>query len=212
MTERPTATAAATAPTDHDEILAWIAEVAELTAPDRIVFCDGSRAEWDRLTGLLVDKGTFVPLTAKPNSFWCASDPEDVARVEDRTFICSHSEADAGPTNNWVDPIDMRTVMTEHYRGAMVGRTMYVIAFCMGPVDAAEPKFGVQITDSEYVAASMQIMTRSGDQVWHRLAAGTDFVKCLHSVGVPLAHGQRDVAWPCDKTKYIAHFPETRTI
>ncbi|WP_440446539.1 phosphoenolpyruvate carboxykinase (GTP) [Nocardia amamiensis] len=200
------------APTDNEAILAWVAEVAELTAPDRIVFCDGSRAEWDRLTGLLVDKGTFVPLTAKPNSFWCVSDPDDVARVEDRTFICSENRDDAGPTNNWVDPLDMRTVMTEHYRGAMAGRTMYVIAFCMGPLEAADPKFGVQITDSEYVAVSMQIMTRSGAPVWAKLTGETEFVRCLHSVGSPLADGQQDVPWPCDHTKYISHFPEARTI
>ncbi|WP_245720337.1 phosphoenolpyruvate carboxykinase (GTP) [Nocardia uniformis] len=190
----------------------WIDEVAALTAPDNIVFCNGSRAEWDRLTDQLVEKGTFVRLTAKPNSFWCASDPEDVARVEDRTFICSENESDAGPTNNWVDPVDMRTVMTEHYRGAMSGRTMYVIAFCMGPLDAEDPKFGVQITDSEYVAVSMQVMTRSGAQVWEKFTDGTEFVKCLHSVGAPLGDGQPDVPWPCDKTKYIAHFPESRTI
>ncbi|MEV4129545.1 phosphoenolpyruvate carboxykinase (GTP) [Nocardia sp. NPDC049707] len=199
-------------PTDHPGITEWVREVAELTAPERVVWCDGSRAEWDQLTGELVAKGTFVPLTGKPNSFWCVSDPDDVARVEDRTFICSEDQNDAGPTNNWVDPVDMRTVMTEHYRGAMAGRTMYVIAYCMGPLDAAEPKYGVQITDSEYVAVSMQIMTRSGAAVWERLTDGVEFVKCLHSVGVPLAAGETDVAWPCDKTKYIAHFPESRTI
>ncbi|MDR7172527.1 phosphoenolpyruvate carboxykinase (GTP) [Nocardia kruczakiae] len=199
-------------PVAHESVLAWIAEVAELTAPEHIVLCDGSRAEWDRLTGRLVEKGTFVPLTGKPNSFWCVSDPEDVARVEDRTFICSERQTDAGPTNNWVDPVDMRTVMTEHYRGAMAGRTMYVIAFCMGPLDAEDPEFGVQITDSEYVAVSMQIMTRSGDAVWEKLTAATDFVKCLHSVGAPLGAGEPDAAWPCDTTKYISHFPERREI
>ncbi|WP_063016038.1 phosphoenolpyruvate carboxykinase (GTP) [Nocardia nova] len=199
-------------PVAHESVLAWIAEVAELTAPEHIVLCDGSRAEWDRLTARLVDKGTFVPLTGKPNSFWCVSDPDDVARVEDRTFICSERETDAGPTNNWVDPVDMRTVMTEHYRGAMAGRTMYVIAFCMGPLDAQDPKFGVQITDSEYVAVSMQIMTRSGDAVWEKLTTGTEFVKCLHSVGAPLGVGEPDAAWPCDPTKYISHFPERREI
>ncbi|MGW4245357.1 phosphoenolpyruvate carboxykinase (GTP) [Nocardia sp. NPDC004722] len=202
----------ATAPTEHPGIAAWVAEIAELTAPERIVYCDGSRDEWDRLTAELVAKGTFVPLSAKPNSFWCVSDPDDVARVEDRTFICSELERDAGPTNNWVDPVDMRVVMTEHYRGAMAGRTMYVIAYCMGPLDADEPKYGVQITDSAYVAVSMQIMTRSGAPVWEQLTAGTEFVKCLHSVGMPLTDGHADVAWPCDKTKYIAHFPESRTI
>ncbi|MFI9634343.1 phosphoenolpyruvate carboxykinase (GTP) [Nocardia sp. NPDC051929] len=204
--------ATAQAPTDHEGILAWVAEVAELTAPDHIVFCDGSRAEWDRLTGLLVEKGTFVPLAAKPNSFWCASDPDDVARVEDRTFICSEHREDAGPTNNWVDPLDMRTVMTEHYRGAMAGRTMYVIAFCMGPLDAEDPKYGVQLTDSEYVAVTMQIMTRSGALVWDKLTDGTGFVKCLHSVGAPLREDEADVPWPCDATKYISHFPERREI
>ncbi|WP_157117688.1 phosphoenolpyruvate carboxykinase (GTP) [Nocardia vaccinii] len=212
MIDHPDTVATVPAPTDHDGILSWVAEIAELTAPDRVVFCDGSRSEWDRLTAVLVDKGTFVPLEAKPNSFWCISDPDDVARVEDRTFICSQDREDAGPTNNWVDPLDMRTVMTEHYRGAMSGRTMYVIAFCMGPLDAQDPKFGVQITDSEYVAVSMQIMTRSGAPVWEKLASGTDFVKCLHSVGAPLGAGQADTAWPCDKTKYISHFPEHREI
>ncbi|WP_280356320.1 phosphoenolpyruvate carboxykinase (GTP) [Nocardia otitidiscaviarum] len=200
------------APTTHRGILDWVGEVVALTAPDHVVWCDGSAAEWDRLTAELVRRGTFVPLSATPNSFWCASDPEDVARVEDRTFICSERESEAGPTNNWMDPVDMRTVMTEHYRGAMAGRTLYVIAFCMGPLDAAEPKFGVQITDSAYVAVSMRIMTRSGTPVWERLTDTRDFVKCLHSVGAPLAAGEPDVPWPCDRTKYIAHFPETRTI
>ncbi|MGW5921621.1 phosphoenolpyruvate carboxykinase (GTP) [Nocardia fluminea] len=207
-----TSSAPTTVPIDHPGILAWVDEIAELTAPDSVVWCDGSRAEWDRLTDELVEKGTFVRLTGKPNSFWCVSDPDDVARVEDRTFICSEDPTDAGPTNNWVDPVDMRTVLTEHYRGAMAGRTMYVIAFCMGPLDAAEPKFGVQITDSPYVAVSMQIMTRSGEPVWEKLTGTTEFVRCLHSVGAPLSTGRADVPWPCDHTKYIAHFPETRTI
>ncbi|WP_050065794.1 phosphoenolpyruvate carboxykinase (GTP) [Rhodococcus sp. RD6.2] len=200
------------APTAHEEIVSWVTEVAEHTGPDTVVWCDGSPGEWDRLTTQLVDKGTLVRLERKPNSFWCASDPEDVARVEHRTFICSRFQADAGPTNNWMDPVDMKTVMTEHYRGAMAGRTMYVIAFCMGPLDAAEPKFGVQITDSAYVAVSMQIMTRSGTSVWDELTEGTEFVKCLHSVGAPLVPGQADTAWPCDHTKYISHFPEERMI
>ncbi|WP_071289326.1 phosphoenolpyruvate carboxykinase (GTP) [Mycolicibacterium llatzerense] len=199
-------------PTTHPGVLAWVADMAALLGPDRIVWCDGSAGEWHRLTTALVDKGTLVRLAGKPNSFWCASDPADVARVEDRTFICTSSEADAGPTNNWMDPVDMRTVMTEEYRGAMAGRTMYVIGFCMGPLGADDPKFGVQVTDSEYVAASMQIMTRSGTPVWDRLGSRSEFVKCVHSVGAPLAPGQADVPWPCDRTKYISHFPETRTI
>ena len=199
-------------PSTHIDITAWVDSVADLTTPDQIVWCDGSDDEWRTLTTHLVESGTFVRLPRKPNSFWCASDPEDVARVEDRTFICCDDEADAGPTNNWMDPVDMKTVMTEEYRGAMSGRTMYVVAFCMGPLDAAEPKFGVQITDSAYVAASMTIMTRSGTPVWDRLDADTDFVRCLHSVGAPLHPGQADVPWPCDHTKYIAHFPQERTI
>jgi phosphoenolpyruvate carboxykinase (GTP) len=202
----------AAAPTTHPQVVSWVAEVADLAAPAEVVWCDGSRAEWDLLTTRLVNTGTFVRLKGKPNSFWCASDPEDVARVEDRTFICSTMQADAGPTNNWMDPVDMKTVMTEHYRGAMAGRTMYVIAFCMGPIDAAQPKFGVQVTDSPYVAISMQIMTRCGTPVWDKLTAGTEFVKCLHSVGAPLARGQADTAWPCDHVKYISHFPEEHMI
>ena len=207
-----TAAALDTAPTSHPEIEKWVAEVAGLTTPDRVLWCDGSASEWDTLTTQLVEKGTFVRLTGKPNSFWCTSDPDDVARVEDRTFICSKNRSDAGPTNNWVDPLDMKTMMTEHYRGAMAGRTMYVIGFCMGPLDADDPKFGVQITDSEYVAVSMQIMARSGVAVWELLSNGAEFVKCLHSVGAPLRPGQADVPWPCDRTKYISHFPEARTI
>ena len=200
------------APTTHSQISAWVDTIADLTTPDHVVWCDGSDNEWRSLTTILVNRGTFVRLAAKPNSFWCASDPADVARVEDRTFICSEEQSDAGPTNNWMDPVDMKTIMTEEYRGAMAGRTMYVIAFCMGPLDAAEPKFGVQITDSEYVAVSMQIMTRSGNAVWDKIDEGTDFVRCLHSVGAPLHRGQADVPWPCDNTKYISHFPEERTI
>src|SRR5271166_5409390 len=200
------------APTSVAAIRDWVTSVADLTTPDSVVWCDGSEDEWRRLTTHLVDKGTFVPLSKKPNSFWCTSDPEDVARVEDRTFICSQLSSDAGPTNNWMDPVDMKTVLTEEFRGAMAGRTMYVIAFCMGPLDAAEPKFGVQITDSEYVAVSMQIMTRSGTAVWDKLDKGAEFVKCLHSVGAPLRPGQQDVAWPCDHVRYISHFPEERMI
>ncbi|MGW3540620.1 phosphoenolpyruvate carboxykinase (GTP) [Nocardia niigatensis] len=200
------------APTRHSAITDWVEGVAAVATPDRVVWCNGSDDEWRTLTGLLVEKDTFVRLHGKPNSFWCTSDPEDVARVEDRTFVCSHAEADAGPANNWMDPVDMKIVMTEEYRGAMTGRTMYVIAFCMGPLDAAEPKYGVQITDSEYVAVSMRIMTRSGAPVWERLTPGTEFVRCLHSAGAPLHPGQPDVAWPCDRTRYISHFPEERMI
>ncbi|WP_186628780.1 phosphoenolpyruvate carboxykinase (GTP) [Rhodococcus sp. BP22] len=199
-------------PTSHADLLMWVSDVAELTTPDRVVWCDGTSEEWDRLTALLVAKGTFVELSEPPNSFRCVSNPEDVARVEDRTFICSENESDAGPTNNWMDPLDMTTVLTEEFRGAMAGRTMYVIGYCMGPLESVSPKFGVEITDSEYVAVSMRVMTRTGTPIWDRMGTHADFVKGLHSVGAPLTPGQQDLSWPCDNTKYIAHFPQTRTI
>jgi phosphoenolpyruvate carboxykinase (GTP) len=199
-------------PTTHQELLSWVRAVAELTTPDRVVWCDGSPAEWDRLTAALVDAGTFVRLAAKPNSFWCASDPDDVARVEDRTFICSRKESDAGPTNNWLDPAEMKRIMTGLYRGCMRGRTMYVIPFCMGPLDADDPQLGVEITDSEYVVVSMHIMTRAGTPALAKFGDDAKFVRCLHSVGAPLAPGQDDVPWPCNETKYITHFPEDRAI
>ncbi|MFC3897665.1 phosphoenolpyruvate carboxykinase (GTP) [Lentzea rhizosphaerae] len=201
-----------TAPTTHQKLLEWVSEVAELTTPDRVVWCDGSPLEWRRLTDKLVQAGTLVRLDKKPNSFWCASDPTDVARVEDRTYICSADEADAGPTNNWMDPLDMKVIMTEQYRGSMAGRTMYVIPFCMGPLTADKPLLGVEITDSEYVVISMHIMTRTGSDALALFGEDADFVRCLHSVGAPLKPGQTDVPWPCDRTKYISHFPEERTI
>jgi phosphoenolpyruvate carboxykinase (GTP) len=203
------------APTGNAVLLSWVREIAELTAPDRVVWCDGSDAEWDRMTAALVEAGTFVKLdeAKKPNSYWCASDPEDVARVEERTFICTVEESGAGPTNNWVDPAEMKTTMSGLYRGCMRGRTMYVIPFCMGPTDAEHPMLGVEITDSEYVVVSMKIMTRMGADVLPLFAErGDGFVRCLHSVGAPLEPGQADVAWPCNPTKYISHFPETREV
>ncbi|KOV89070.1 phosphoenolpyruvate carboxykinase (GTP) [Nocardia sp. NRRL S-836] len=200
------------APTNHARLLAWVQEVAELTCPDEVVWADGSQAEWDRLTQKLVDAGTFVPLKKKQNSFWAASDPSDVARVEERTYICSVREEDSGPTNNWMDPSEMKAIMTELYRGCMRGRTMYVIPFCMGPLDAEKPMLGVEITDSEYVVVSMHIMTRMGTKALALFGEDADFVPALHSLGAPLEHGQQDVQWPCNETKYISHFPETREI
>ena len=206
------------APTKHQGLLSWVEEVAELTQPDRVVFADGSDEEWRRLTDQLVEAGTFTRLNHKeyPNSFLALSDPSDVARVESRTFICSDREIDAGPTNNWMEPAEMRSTMTDLYRGCMRGRTMYVVPFCMGPLGADDPKLGVEITDSEYVVVSMKVMTRMGKAALEKIGDDGFFVKALHSVGAPLegpgGTRKEDVAWPCNDTKYITHFPETREI
>jgi phosphoenolpyruvate carboxykinase (GTP) len=204
------------APTTHGRLLSWVQEVAELTTPDEVVWVDGSDEEWQRLTDQLVEAGTFTRLAKKPNSFWAASDPDDVARVEQRTFICSVDPDDAGPTNNWMDPAEMKSTMTELYHRSMRGRTMYVIPFCMGPLTAEKPMLGLQITDSAYVVVSMKIMTRMGTSALAQFIApdGTerDFVPALHSVGAPLDPGQDDVPWPCNEEKYISQFPETREI
>jgi phosphoenolpyruvate carboxykinase (GTP) len=200
------------APTSHHRLLGWIAAVAELTEPAGIHWCDGSDEEWTQLTDELVEAGTLVRLDKKPNSFWARTDPTDVARVEERTFICSIDESDAGPTNNWRDPDEMKAEMIRHYNGCMHGRTMYIIPFCMGPVNAEKPMFGVEITDSPYVVASMRIMARMGSEILAAMGTDADFVPCLHSVGAPLEPGQQDVMWPCNQTKFITQFPEERMI
>ena len=202
-----------TNPTDNEKLIAWINEAVELFQPDKVVFADGSQEEWDRLTAELVEAGTLIKLNEekRPNSFLARSNPSDVARVESRTFISTENEEDAGPTNNWMKPAALKEEMLEHFTGSMRGRTMYVVPFCMGPISDPDPKLGVQLTDSAYVVLSMRIMTRMGTQALEKIQ-GDNFVHCLHSVGAPLEPGQEDVAWPCNDTKYISQFPETKEI
>ena len=202
------------APTENEKLLEWIADAVELFEPEKVVFADGSREEWDRLTTELVEAGTLIRLNEekRPNSFLARSNPSDVARVESRTFICTETEDQAGPTNNWAPPQAMKEEMLDKYKGSMHGRTMYVVPFCMGPISDPEPKLGVQLTDSAYVVLSMSIMTRMGSEALDKIGKDGEFVPCYHSVGAPLEPGEEDVAWPCNDTKYITQFPETKEI